>query len=98
MGRKHVFVLNDAFDLEQVLFSFLFLFFVFLGPHPVRMEVPRLGVPSEQQLPVYTTAPATRVPRRICDLQRSSQQHWILNPRSKARDRTRILIDRRRVR
>ena len=28
----------------QILFLFLFLSFVFLGPHPRHMEVPRLGV------------------------------------------------------
>ena len=27
-----------------LLFCFLFFFFVFLGPHPWHMEVPRLGV------------------------------------------------------
>ena len=30
------------------------------------MEVPRLGVESELQLPVYTTATATKDPSRIC--------------------------------
>ena len=41
------------------MLSFLFLF-CFLGPHPRPIEGPRLGVPSELQLPVYTTAMATR--------------------------------------
>ena len=31
----------------------------FLGPHPLPMEVPKLGVQSVPQLPVYTTATAT---------------------------------------
>ena len=30
----------------------------FLGPNPQHMEVPRLGVDSELQLPAYTTATA----------------------------------------
>ena len=34
---------------------FLLLFFCFLGLHPRHMEVPRLGVKSEVQLPAYTT-------------------------------------------
>ena len=39
----------------------LFCFFLyFLGPHPEHMEVPRLGVGWELQLPAYTTATATR--------------------------------------
>ena len=55
------------------------------------MEVPRLGVKTELQLPAYTTATATWDLSRICDLHRSSQQHWIFNPMSKARDQTRVI-------
>ena len=40
---------------QYTIFCFV-LFFVFLGPHPLHMEVPRLGVQSELQLPAYTTA------------------------------------------
>ena len=58
------------------------------------MEVPRLGVESEIQLPAYTTATAMPDPRYICDLHHSSQQGRILNPRSKAGDRTRNLLGR----
>ena len=46
-------------------FLFLFLFFVFLpflGPLPQHMEVPRLGVKLELQLPAYTTATAMQDP------------------------------------
>jgi len=43
--------------------------FVFLGPHPWQMDVPRLGVESELQLPAYTTATATQDRSRVCDLQ-----------------------------
>ena len=57
------------------------------------MEVPRLGVESELELPVYTTATATPDPSLVCDLYHISLQHWILKPLSKARDRTRILMD-----
>ena len=34
-------------------------FFFFLGPYLQHMEVPRLGVKSELQLPAYTTVTAT---------------------------------------
>ena len=34
----------------------IFFVFFFLGPHLQHMEVPRLGVKSELQLPAYTTA------------------------------------------
>ena len=50
------------------------LFFDFLGPHLRYMEVPRLGVESELQLPAYTTATATRDPSCICNLYHSSRQ------------------------
>ena len=57
------------------------------------MEVPRLGVESELQLPGYTIATATRDPSCIFDLYHSSWRHQILNPLSEARDRTCILMD-----
>ena len=39
----------------------LFYFFVFLGLNSQHMEVPRLGVQLDLQLPAYTTATATRI-------------------------------------
>ena len=69
------------------------LFFVFLGPLPKHMEVPRLGVKSELQLPAYTTAIETWDLSCVCRLQHSSWQRQTLNPLSKARDRTCILMD-----
>ena len=44
--------------IDFVFPNFLFFssLFVFLGPHLQHMEVPRLGVESELQLPAYTTA------------------------------------------
>ena len=55
------------------------------------MEVPRLGVERELQLPAYTTATAMPDLSHVCDLHHSSGQHQILNPLSKARDQTRNL-------
>lgn len=46
------------------------------------MEVPGLEV--EWELPAYTTATAALDPSRICRT---------VNPRSEAKDRTRILLD-----
>ena len=71
----------------------LFIFFCFLGPYPRHLEVPRLGVESELQLPASTTATEMRDPSHVCDLRHSSRQHRILNPLSKARDWTHILVD-----
>ena len=45
---------NFVFLESHVLQCFSFI----LGPRPRHMEVPRLGVKSELQLPAYTTATA----------------------------------------
>ena len=55
------------------------------------MEVPRLGVESEQQLPAYATATAVRELNLICDLHHGSRQHWILNTLREARGGISIL-------
>ena len=68
-------------------------FFFFLGPRLQHMAVPSLGVKSELQLPAYTTATAMSDPSHICNLHHSSQQFWILNPLSEARDQTHFLMD-----
>ena len=57
------------------------------------MEVPRLGVKSELQLPAYATATAAWDLSHICDLYHSSQQHQILNPLSEAQDGICVLMD-----
>ena len=84
-------------ETKQYLF-----YFSFSGPHPRHMEVPRLGVKSELQLPAYTTATATATatpdPSCVCNIHHSSQQHWTLNPLSEARDPTGILMDPSQVR
>jgi len=90
------------------LFFFFFLSFVFWGLHLWHMEVPRLGVELELQLLAYTTTTTPPDLRRVCNLHYSSQQHWILNhssgkywildPLSKARDRTRNLMVPSRIR
>ena len=50
------------------------LFFFSLGPHPVHMDVPRLGVKSKLQLTPYTTATAAPDPQ-------PTEQGQELNPR-----------------
>ena len=67
------------------VFYLIFYFFVFLGPHPWHIEVPRLGAESELQLLAYTTATATPDPNCVCNMHHSSGQHWILNLWSEAR-------------
>jgi len=57
------------------------------------MEVPRLEVQSELQLPPYSTSTAMPDPSCLCDLCYSLWQRQILNPLSEARDRTHILMD-----
>ena len=62
-----------------VNFSFLpsfHFFFSFLWP----MEVPRLGVQLELQLPACASATATSGLSSVCDLHHNSRQHRILKP------------------
>ena len=60
------------------------------------MEVARLGVKSELQLPAYTTPIATQDPSHIFDLspalQLTATLDLILNPLIEARDQTRICV------
>ena len=74
-----------------------FFFPSILRLHLWHMEVPRLWVKSEPQLPAYAIATATPDPSCICDLHHSSPQGQILNPMSEARDQTYILMDTGRV-
>ena len=53
----------------------------------------RLRVELKLQLLAYTTATATQDLSCICDLHHSSWQSQILNPQSKARDRTCVFMD-----
>ena len=77
-------------------FQFIYLFIFATPPSPPRggrgghIEVPRLRVKSELQLPTYTTA--TLDPSYVCNLWHSLQQYRILNPLSEARDWTHVLL------
>ena len=76
---------------------FILSFFGGGGLHRQHMEVPGLGVKLQLQLPAYTRVTATPALSRVCDLHNSSQQHWILDPLSEARDRTYSLMDTSQV-
>ena len=89
---NHKFVLEvcESVSVCNKLICIIFFFFVFLsflGPHPRHVEIPRLGVELELQLPAYATATAMQDTSHIYDLHHSSWQHRILNPVSEARDR-----------
>ena len=73
------------------IYHSIFLSFFFLGLRLWHIEVLGLGAGSELQLP-YVAARAMWDPSCICNLHRSSRQHGFLNPLSKARDWTRILM------
>ena len=78
--------INNAGRQVFLVFVLVWFGFVLLGPHTWHMEVPRLGVESELQLPDYTTATATPDRSLIFDLHNRSPQHRIVNPLSEARD------------
>ena len=64
------------------------LFVCFLGLHPWHVEVPRLGVQLELQLPAYITGIATWDPSCIFNLCHSSWQCQILSLLRQAQDWT----------
>ena len=74
-----------------VLHKEIGIFFFFLELHQWHMEVPRLGVESELQLPAYTMAIAMR-DLGIFNLHQSSQRRQIFNSISEARDLTHNLM------
>ena len=88
---------QDCLLLQQLFKLLVCSIFVFVGPQLRYMEVPRLGVESELQLPAYATAIAMPDPSHVCDLHYSSWQCQILNPVREARDRTCILMDTSQV-
>ena len=57
------------------------------------MEVTRLGAESELQPLAYTTGTATPDQSQVCNPHHGSWPCRITNPLSKARDRTRVLMD-----
>ena len=71
----------------QSHFSFFFFFvFVLGGAQLLHMEVPRLGVRSELQLPAYIKTTAIWDLSCVYDLHHSPLQLQILNPLNEAWD------------
>ena len=77
------------------LLLLLLLLFVFLGQHLWHMEVPRPGVESELQLLAYATTTAMQDLSLVFNLHHRSQA--TLDPLSRARDGTCILMDTSQV-
>ena len=75
------------------IFFFFFVFSRFSTKPAWHMEVPRLEVELELKLLAYTIPTATQDPSCIFDLHHSLGQRRILNPLSKPRDWTRVLMD-----
>ena len=82
---------NLCLSLWECKFFFFFFFFCLFRAAPWHTEVPRLGVEFG------ATATATLDPSHIWDLHCSLWQWQILNPDSKAGNRTCILVDTSRV-
>ena len=94
LGKYQGIWLLDYMASVCLVFFFFFFSFFRAALHLTHMEVPRLGVEPELQLPAYTTAAtAMQELSHICNLHDNSRQCRILNPLSKARDRTWVLVD-----
>ena len=82
-----------TFNMLPYYFLYILIFFSpFLVLHLQHMEVPRLGIKLELQLPAYTKATATWDLSQVCNLHHSAQRHGIPDPLSKAKDQTWILM------
>ena len=93
-----LFKVNDnPMDNNHLLFTHS-LMSIWVTSTSWSLEVPRLRVQSELWPLAYARATATQDPSRVCNLHHSSQQRWIINPLSKARDRTRNLMVPSRIR
>ena len=68
-----------------ILFTYLFIFRVTPEAYG--------GSEARGQIRASAAGLATQDPSRICDLHHSSQQCWILNPLSEARDQIHLLMD-----
>ena len=84
-------IINSLVDIS--LRTFIFFFFMAVS---VSYGSSRARGWIRAAVEAYATATAIPDLRCICDLHCSLWQHWILNPLSKARDRTHIL-QRRQV-
>ena len=75
------------------IFLFLFLYIFFLGPHLQHME---MGFQARDQIRAVAAGlchtHSNPDLNHICDLHHSLWQHEILNPLSKARDQTCIVM------
>ena len=92
MSQCHLYAPTPVPVAESLTHASSFFFF-FLGLNMRHMEVPRLGIQSELQLPAYTTATAKWDLSHVCNRHHSSWQPQILNPLREAEDRTGILMD-----
>ena len=92
---------SGLFQVELYLWarsvSSFFLSAFFFSAVPLHMDIPRLGIESELQLPPYASTTATPDPCYICNLHHSAQQCQILNPLSRARVWIHILMHTSRV-
>ena len=78
----NVFKGHPCYSMHRYVMTFFFFLVLFLGQNSWHMEVPRLGVELELQLPAYTTATAMWGLSCVCDPRHSSWQLQILKPRS----------------
>ena len=76
-------------NLISLFLSFFLSFFSFL----LFKATPTAYGSAQPRGPIGATATATKDMSRICNLHHSSQECWIPNPKSKARDQTGILMD-----
>ena len=84
---------NSIIVIHTNTMPFTYSYFSFFRATPVAYRDSQARGQMELQLLAHATATAMRDPRCACDLHHSSRQRRILNPLSKVRDRTCVLMD-----
>ena len=88
---------HKVFFQQCGLKSFLFSFFLLFRSKPTSYGSSQTRGQIRTASASYTTATATQDPSYVCNLHHSLRQHQIVNPLSKARDRTLIPMDASQV-
>ena len=90
-------ILFCPFFLQSALLLFFFFFLFRATPMAYGSSKSRGAVGAAAAGHITATAMLWDL-SHVCDLHHSSRQHWILNPLSKAKNQTQVLVDTSQIR
>ena len=96
---RYMYIWKYIYILTDIHVYICTLFFCLFRAEPMAYENSQArGRIRAAAASLYTTATATWDPSHLCNLYHRSRQHWILNPLSKARNQTCVLMDTSQIR